>query len=240
MNPEIPRLLHTSFFEYTYSLISILKNGKPRISAAEDARYVLPTPGGPANKYVVQVVFPGNSVYLPAFSSTVFNVNRLDTIITVDAKFSRVATDYYAGERGALFYATLKDSDGKVWSTKEPAIMFFFRDRWFNIIGQLKDYGIYFYCNIATPFLIDEGVIKYIDYDLDLRVFPNGSFKILDRMEYKFHKKQMHYSNRLDFILRYELGSLIDIVRKKDFPFDKDTIEKYYEKYVELTKKQDH
>ena len=76
------------------------------------------------------------------------------------------------------------DSDGKVWKTKEPAIMFFFKNRWFNIIGQLKDYGIYFYCNIATPFLIDENVIKYIDYDLDLRVFPNGSFKILDRMEY--------------------------------------------------------
>ena len=47
------------------------------------------------------------------------------------------------------------DSDGKVWKTKEPAIMFFFKNRWFNIIGQLKDYGIYFYCNIATPFLID-------------------------------------------------------------------------------------
>ena len=126
------------------------------------------------------------------------------------------------------------ESDGKVWRTKEPAIMFFFKDRWFNIIGQLKEYGIYFYCNIATPFLIDDKVIKYIDYDLDLRVFPNGSFKILDRMEYKFHKKQMHYSNRLDFILRYELGNLIDVVRKKDFPFNKKVIEEYYKKYIDL------
>jgi hypothetical protein len=72
--------------------------------------------------------------------------------------------------------------------------------------------------------LIDENVIKYIDYDLDLRVFPNGSFKILDRMEYKFHKKQMLYSNRLDFILRYELEALIFMVRKKEFPFDKNSI----------------
>ena len=126
------------------------------------------------------------------------------------------------------------ESDGKVWRTKEPAIMFFFKDRWFNIIGQLKEYGIYFYCNIATPFLIDDKVIKYIDSDLDLRVFPNGSFKILDRMEYKFHKKQMHYSNRLDFILRYELGNLIDVVRKKDFPFNKKVIEEYYKKYIDL------
>ena len=131
---------------------------------------------------------------------------------------------------------TVVDSDGQVWNTKEPAILFFFNNRWFNIIGQLKDYGIYFYCNISTPFLIDENVIKYIDYDLDLRVFPNGSFKVLDRMEYKFHKRQMHYSNRLDFILRYELGNLIELVRNKDFPFDKNTIESYYQKYLSLTK----
>ena len=120
------------------------------------------------------------------------------------------------------------DSDGKVWHTKEPAIMFF-----------LKEYGIYFYCNIATPFLIDDNVIKYIDYDLDLRVFPNGSFKVLDRMEYKFHKKQMHYSNRLDFILRYELGNLIEIVRNKQFPFQKEIIENYYSKYVEIIKEKE-
>lgn len=126
------------------------------------------------------------------------------------------------------------DADGKVWKTKEPAIMFFFKDRWFNIIGQLKEYGIYFYCNIATPFLIDEKVIKYIDYDLDLRVFPNGSFKILDRVEYKYHKKQMNYSSRLDFILKYELGNLIDMVRLKEMPFDKSVIEMYYKKYQKI------
>ncbi len=127
------------------------------------------------------------------------------------------------------------DSDGKVWKTKEPAIMFFFRDRWFNIIGQVKEYGIYFYCNIATPFLIEDNVIKYIDYDLDLRVFPNGSFKILDRMEYKYHRKKMKYSNRLDFILKYELGNLIDMVRMKEPPFNKNVIDKYYQKYLILT-----
>ena len=28
------------------------------------------------------------------------------------------------------------DSDGVVWNTREPAIMFFFKDRRYNIIGQ--------------------------------------------------------------------------------------------------------
>ena len=129
---------------------------------------------------------------------------------------------------------TVTESEGTTWKTKEPAIMYFFKNKWYNIIAQMKKDGVYYYCNIATPFLIEENTIKYIDYDLDLRVFPNGSFKVLDRIEYKFHKKQMHYSNRLDFILRYELGNLIDIVRKKEFPFDKDIIESYYKKYLEI------
>ena len=129
------------------------------------------------------------------------------------------------------------DSDGKVWRTKEPAIMFFFKDRWFNIIGQLKDYGIYFYCNIATPFLIDEKVIKYIDYDLDLRVFPDGGFKILDRNEYNYHKKIMHYSDDIDKIVNESLQELIQYKKENKGPFDPKLIEKYkkmYEEYEDL------
>lgn len=132
----------------------------------------------------------------------------------------------------------ITEKDGRSHMTNEPAILFFYKKNWFNVIGQLKKHGLYYYCNIASPYIIENGIIKYIDYDLDLRVFPNGSFKILDRMEYKYHKKQMHYSNRLDFILRYELGNLIDIVRKKEFPFNKNVIEKYHSKYVELVEKE--
>ena len=129
---------------------------------------------------------------------------------------------------------TVVDADGKIWKTREPAVMFFFKDRWFNIIGQLKDYGIYFYCNIATPALIDNKVIKYIDYDLDLRVFPNGSFKVLDRGEYKYHKKIMNYSKDLDTILKYELTKLIDKARGQDGPFQQSEIKEYYHKYKEI------
>ena len=83
------------------------------------------------------------------------------------------------------------EADGSVWKTKEPAIMYYFKNHWFNVIAQLKKTGISYYCNIATPYIIEDNTIKYIDYDLDLRIFPNGSYKILDRNEYKYHKKIM-------------------------------------------------
>ena len=129
------------------------------------------------------------------------------------------------------------ESDGHSHRTNEPAILFFYKKRWFNIIGQLKPYGLFYYCNIASPYVIDNKIIKYIDYDLDLRVFPDGGYRILDCNEYNYHKKQMHYSNRLDFILKYELGNLIDMVRVRETPFNKEVINNYYEKYVELTNK---
>ena len=126
------------------------------------------------------------------------------------------------------------ESDGRTWHTKEPAVLYFFKNSWFNIIGQLKDNGIYYYCNIASPYIIEEGTIKYIDYDLDLRVFPDGSFKVLDRGEYKYHKKLMNYSDTLDKILKSELTVLIEMVRKKELAFDPKVIEEYNEKYNEI------
>ena len=135
-------------------------------------------------------------------------------------------------------YKTLViESDGRTWHTKEPAIMFFSKNHWFNIIGQLKKTGIYYYCNIASPFIIEENTIKYIDYDLDLKVFPDGSFKVLDRGEYNYHKKIMNYSDDIDKILKQELTILINKVREKEYPFNKETIENYYKLYKKVTTK---
>ena len=97
--------------------------------------------------------------------------------------------------------AKVTENDGRSYYTNEPAIIFFYKNKWYNVIAQLKSHGLFYYCNIATPYVIDENIIKYIDYDLDLRVFPDGGFRVLDRNEYKYHKKIMHYSDDLDLVL---------------------------------------
>jgi protein associated with RNAse G/E len=126
------------------------------------------------------------------------------------------------------------ESDGRTWYTKEPAILFFYQKDWYNIIGQMKPDGIYYYCNIASPYVIEDKTIKYIDYDLDLRVFPDGGFKILDNNEYKFHKKKMHYSNELDMIIQNELDRLIEMKKNDEGPFNPEMVKKYHDKYNEL------
>lgn len=131
---------------------------------------------------------------------------------------------------------TVTEAIGNTWKTKEPAIMYFFKEEWFNIIVQFKKDGIYYYCNIATPFILEDKTIKYIDYDLDLRVFPNGSYKILDRMEYKYHKKIMNYSDELDQVINYSLDDLINKYRNHFFGFDTEINQKYLEQYQMIKK----
>lgn len=129
------------------------------------------------------------------------------------------------------------EAEGNKWKTKEPAIMYFFTDKWFNIISQLKKDGIYYYCNIATPFIIEDKTIKYIDYDLDLRVFPSKEYKVLDRLEYKYHKKKMNYSDELDEVIKDSLDDLIKYYENNWFAFDGNLNKEYYKKYCYYTKK---
>lgn len=123
------------------------------------------------------------------------------------------------------------EKDGRSWRTKEPALIFYYKKRWFNIIAQLKSSGIYYYCNISSPVIIENNTIKFIDYDLDLRVFPDGMYKILDKSEYEYHKQIMNYPKEIQDIISYELNSLIEKFKKRESPFNKETIEYYSEIY---------
>ena len=131
---------------------------------------------------------------------------------------------------------TVTETDGRSYKTKELAIIFFYKHNWFNVIAQLKKYGLFYYCNIAPPYVTDGNVIKYIDYDLDLRVFPDGGYKILDNNEYNFHKKIMNYPSEIDVIVKKELNKLIEMKKNNDGPFNKNLIEQYHHKYEELKK----
>lgn len=130
----------------------------------------------------------------------------------------------------------LVDADGKTRRTREAAILYFFKDSWFNIMAQLKKNGITYYCNIATPFIIEEGTVKYIDYDLDLRIYSNRVYKVLDKMEYKYHKKIMNYSDDLQQAIKNGLDELIKLYTSGSDFFRNDINVKYYKQYLEIKK----
>ncbi len=127
------------------------------------------------------------------------------------------------------------ESDGRRWLTKEPAICFFYKKRWFNVMSMVRKAGIYYYCNIATPSLFDGEAIKNIDYDLDVKIFPDGTYIILDENEYQYHATLMNYPEEIKHIVESELKSLIKMIEDKEKAFNYECIDSYLLKYFRMT-----
>lgn len=126
------------------------------------------------------------------------------------------------------------ESDGRRWLTKEPAVCFFYEDKWFNVISMARKNGIYYYVNLATPSTYDGEAIKNIDYDLDVKVFPDYSYMILDEYEYKIHSEQMQYPDSIKEIMDKQMKELLGMIEKREKPFNHETIEEYLMKYFKI------
>ena len=127
------------------------------------------------------------------------------------------------------------DGDGRKWKTREPAICYFFKKYWFNIICMIRTYDIYYYCNLSSPFVIDAEGLKYIDYDLDVKVFPDGEILLLDRDEYDFNIKVLQYPDELISIIQDNLAKLMEMIKQKKDPFNRPCVDGWYKQFKEIT-----
>lgn len=128
------------------------------------------------------------------------------------------------------------EGDGRRWYTREPAVTFFSKKEWYNVICMLKPDGVCFYCNIASPTLIDKGMGKYVDYDLDLKLFPDNSIRILDQNEYDKHKNRYNYSPDLDQVIQNTVKMITEHMKKRGFPFEDAMIVRLFDQFNEVRK----
>ncbi|MCJ0587298.1 DUF402 domain-containing protein [Enterococcus cecorum] len=138
---------------------------------------------------------------------------------------------------GVNDHTLVTESDGRRWVTREPAIVYFHKKYWFNIIAMIREKGVSYYCNLASPFLLDEEALKYIDYDLDIKVFPDGEKRLLDVDEYEFQSKIMHYPEDIDFILKENVKILVDWINNGKGAFSDSYVDIWYNRYKQLSQK---
>ncbi len=124
------------------------------------------------------------------------------------------------------------DGDGRRWKTKEPAVCYFYKDFWFNIICMLRNNSIYYYCNLSSPYVKDVEGLKYIDYELDVKVFPSGDRLILDRDEFEFNQIDFHYSQDLIEIIEKQLQVLLNRIENAEDPFNQKCVMNDYAQYL--------
>lgn len=127
------------------------------------------------------------------------------------------------------------ESDGRKWHTREVALLYYHKHYWFNVVAMLRKRGVTYYCNLASPYVLDKEALKYIDYDLDIKVFPDGEKRLLDVDEYDIHGRRYHYSDEIDKVIKYQIQELVRWIDQEIGPFNPRFIDIWYERYCQLT-----
>ena len=140
--------------------------------------------------------------------------------------------DYYMV---ASVRSSVIENDGRKWHTREPAVLVFAKNSWFNVIAMFKEDGIAYYVNIASPTIMDKGILKYIDYDLDVKKYQDGTTRLLDVSEYKKHAEEQNYPDDIKKILTESVDHVYDMMNKKKFPFIDAEIHRLYQEFIDKT-----
>lgn len=124
------------------------------------------------------------------------------------------------------------ENDGRRWMTKEHAIFVLFKDKWLNVICMMKENGLVYYANIASPTVLDNGMLKYIDYDLDVKLFPDQTMKDLDELEFERHILTYGYSKDLADAIKKSFAETKAMMEAKTFPFCDEKINSLFTKFL--------
>ena len=110
------------------------------------------------------------------------------------------------------------------WNSPYDTRGHYWPDRWFNVI-RLEEPGRGlngFYCNIATPAQLDGEDLRYVDLQLDVRVFVSGeewSYAVLDADEFEAARRRYGYPDDLIVRCRRAVDEVIALVEARAFPF---------------------
>lgn len=137
---------------------------------------------------------------------------------------------------GCNNHTLVTEDNGRHWVTREPAIVYFHKKYWFNVVAMLQDDGIVYYCNLASPYVLDREALKYIDYDLDVKVYADGHRRLLDVDEYEMFSRRWQYGSEIDHILKRNVKILIDWIDNQKGPFSDEFISIWFNRYLDLSR----
>lgn len=99
---------------------------------------------------------------------------------------------------------------------------YYWLNRWYNVFrfhepdGRFRNY----YCNINMPPVCANGVLDYVDLDIDILVQDDFSYKVLDMDEYETSATAFEYSSLITSQVDKALNELVTLIETREFPFD--------------------
>jgi len=128
-----------------------------------------------------------------------------DSLLVLDAEFDIDVTHELLGEirRGTR------------------TVEYYWFNRWYNVFRFLAEDGStgLWYCNINKPPVLSQGLLTYIDLDIDILVQPDLSYQLMDLDEFEVNAERYHYSAEEHRQAHLATEELISLIQRREFPF---------------------
>ena len=98
---------------------------------------------------------------------------------------------------------------------------YFWFDRWYSIFRFYEPDRTFrnFYFNINTPAMFDGTTLDYVDLDVDVVQWPDGTFKILDEMEFESNRAKFNYPEYVTENIQNALSIITELVKSQNMPY---------------------
>ncbi|MEP7289021.1 MAG: DUF402 domain-containing protein [Chloroflexota bacterium] len=102
-----------------------------------------------------------------------------------------------------------------------PSDLTFWRNRWYNVFTNYDENRLLrnFYCNVTMPLFLQANTINYVDLDLDVRVYPDGSYTLLDEDEFAEHTVQYNYPDWVQRRAYEAVDEIVALAKAGEGPF---------------------
>ena len=98
---------------------------------------------------------------------------------------------------------------------------YYWFNRWYNIFRFLEKEGStrLWYCNINTPPNLENGVLSYIDLDIDVLVQPDFTYQVLDTDEFEQNALVFGYPDEVRRDVQRATSEVTSLIEARQFPF---------------------
>jgi protein associated with RNAse G/E len=102
------------------------------------------------------------------------------------------------------------------------SLEYYWTERWYNVFKFLEPDGGFrnYYCNINMPPAFDGDTLRFVDLDIDVLVFKDKSFRILDEDEFTENAKKFGYPDEVASGAFEGLNQLITHIQSGQDPFN--------------------
>ena len=132
-----------------------------------------------------------------------------------------------------MYKTKVIEDTGQRWVVREPILWWMPLDEFYNTTGLVRPAGTHFYTNLASPPVYEDGAIKFIDYDLDIKAYPGLKVKVVDQGEYRSHSKEFNYPKELMNKIEETTEHVQKLIKNKEGHFNEKVVDSYIQNLID-------